>query len=90
MSTTPKQPFDASRLILNQVYRVIVPFTDYDGRVHSVGEEWRFIEKNFVPYDDGLSLFVEQNGQRVQIRMQWRDEAQGQIIDHFSEYVEQV
>ena len=90
MSTTPKQPFDASRLVPNQLYRVIVPFTDYDGRVHSVGEEWRFIEKNFVPYDDGLSLFVEQNGQRVQIRMQWRDEAQGQIIDHFSDYVEQV
>lgn len=89
MSSNPKK-FDASRLVPNQLYRVIAPFTDYDGKVHPIGEEWRFIEKNFVPYDDGLSLFVEQNGQRIQIRMQWIDEAQAPIIDNFSDYVEEV
>ena len=87
---TDKRKFDASRLTPNQLYRVITPFTDYDGKVHPIGEQWLFIEKNFVPYDDGLSLFVEQNGQRVQIRMQWVDEAQGLIIDNFSDYVEEV
>lgn len=85
-----QRKFDASRLTPNQLYRVIAPFTDYDGKVHPIGEEWRFLEKNFVPYDDGLSLFVEQNGQRVQIRMQWRDEAQGHVIDNFSEHVQEV
>ena len=89
MSSNPRK-FDASRLTPNQYYRVVRPFTDYDGKVHPIGEEWHFIEKNFVPYDDGLSLFVEQNGQRVQIRMQWVDEAQGPIIDNFSEYVEEI
>jgi hypothetical protein len=85
-----QRKFDASRLTPNQLYRVIAPFTDYDGKVHPVGEEWRFLEKNFAPHDDGLSLFVEQNGQRVQIRMQWLDDAQGHTIDNFSDYVEEI
>ena len=89
MAAKPSK-FDASGLIPGQFYRVIAPFTDYDGEFHPVGEEWRFLEKSFVPYHDGLSLFVEQNGRRVQIRMQWIDEAQGPIIDNFSEYVEAI
>lgn len=58
--------------------------------IHSVGESWRFLEKNFLPYDDGLSLFVEKDGQRTQFRFQWREESQAEIIDHFSDYVEEI
>lgn len=84
-----KRKFTAVELMPGQTYRVTKAFTDYDGINHQVGEEWHFVEKNFVPYDDGLSLFVERNGQTTQIRLQWRDEAQGQIIDEFSDYVEE-
>lgn len=86
---SPKRKFTAVDLMPGQTYHVTKAFTDYDGINHHVGEEWRFVEKNFVPYDDGLSLFVERNGQTTQIRLQWRDEAQGQIIDEFSDYVEE-
>ena len=86
---SPKRKFTAVDLIPGQTYRVTKAFTDYDGMNHQGGEEWRFVEKKFVPYDDGLSLFVDRNGQTTQIRLQWRDEAQGQIIDEFSDYVEE-
>ncbi|MBC7877145.1 MAG: DUF3601 domain-containing protein [Anaerolineales bacterium] len=85
-----KSKFTASDLIPNQAYHVITEFKDYDGIIHPVGESWRFVEKNFLPYEDGLSLFVEKDGQNVSFRLQWRPEAQGQIIDNFSNYVEEV
>jgi hypothetical protein len=71
-----------------QRYRVIRPFTDFDGTEHPVGEEWTFLGCAFVPYDDGLSWFVSLDGEREwHIRMQWRDESQGRIIDALSAYV---
>jgi hypothetical protein len=72
-------------------YRVRVEFVDFDGDVHPVGEEWAFLGSSFLPYEDGLSLFVSLDGSREwHIRMQWRPEAQGEIIDGLSRYVEAV
>lgn len=69
-------------------YRVVRAFTDFDGALHDVGESWIFLRSNFLPYDDGLSLFVSPDGKAEhQIRMQWRDDEQGPVIDHFSDYV---
>lgn len=82
--------FTASDLTPGQFYRVIKPFQDYDAITHPVGEQWRFGRKSFLPYEDGLSLFVEMNGRQIIFRMQWRPETQGLIIDHFSDYVEPV
>jgi hypothetical protein len=48
------------------------------------------VEKNFLPYEDGLTLNVELHGKIVSIRLQWRDEAQGLITDDFSDYVEEI
>jgi hypothetical protein len=73
-----------------QTYRVIKAFTDYDGTVHPAGESWRFVKKSFLPYEDGLSLFVERNEQGVLIRLQWRAESQGEVIDNFSDFVEEM
>jgi len=86
----PKRKFTAADLIPGQTYCVITTFKDYDGIIHPVGECWRFVGKNFLPYDDGLSLLVERNGQNVPFRLQWRAETQGQIIDDFSDFVEEM
>ena len=85
-----KRKFDASRLTPGQMYKVCKPFEDYDGIIHLAGEQWRFVEKNFLPYDDGLSLHVEQDGQKKLIRLQWREEAQAGLIETFSDYLEEI
>lgn len=85
-----KRKFTAVELIPGQNYRVIKTFKDFDGATYSIGETWKFLEKNFLPYEDGLSLFVERNGQQIQYRLQWREDAQGQIIDDFSDFVEET
>ncbi|MEO6003504.1 MAG: DUF3601 domain-containing protein [Opitutus sp.] len=82
--------FTATDLIPDRTYRVIAAFQDYDGRSHEVGETFRFLSKNFVPYDDGLSLYVDYAGRTHQIRLQWRPDAQGKVIDEFSQHVEIV
>jgi Domain of unknown function (DUF3601) len=86
----PKRKFTAADLVSGRTYRVIKTFTDYDGTVHPVDESWRFVKKSFLPYEDGLSLFVERNKQNVLFRLQWRAESQGQIIDNFSDFVTEV
>ena len=85
-----KRKFTATDLVPGQIYRVIKTFTDYDGTVHPVDESWRFVKKSFLPYEDGLSLFIERNKQNVSIRLQWRTESQAEIIDNFSDFVAEV
>lgn len=76
------------KLIPGQRYRVVKPFTDYDRQVHPVGETWVFERTNFLPYDDGLTLHVVQDGVQVVYRLQWREEEQAAVIEGFGEYVE--
>ncbi len=81
---------DQSHLFLKagQRYRVLRAFTDYDGDVHPPGEEWTFLGTSFLPYDDGLSLFVSLDGrQEWQIRMQMRPEAQGEVLDRLGSFI---
>lgn len=85
-----KKSFTAASLTPGQTYEVTAAFMDYDGFIHPVGERWRFLSKNFLPYEDGLTLIVEKEGQREWIRLQWRAEAQDKIIDEFSNYVSEV
>ena len=86
----PKRTFTASNLVSGRTYIIVQTFADYDGIIHSPGESWRFVEKNFLPYDDGLTLHVEKNGRTETLRLQWREETQGKIIDDFSEYVDEL
>jgi hypothetical protein len=67
-------------------YCVAKAFRDYDLEYHAEGEEWLFIGSNFVPYDDGLSLFASINGVERQVRLQWREEEQADIIDNLETY----
>ena len=71
-----------------QRYRVVAEFADFDGDVHRPGEEWTFLGSAFLPYEDGLSLFVSLDGDREwHIRMQWRAESQGDVLDDLGSYL---
>ncbi len=82
----PEEPF--AHLLPGRRYRIVQPFTDYDGREHAIGEAWEFVGSSFLPYDDGLSLFVRDGDAIRHIRMQWRAEEQGPVIDALSDYIQ--
>ena len=84
--TWPATPF--AHLWPEQSYVVVKAFRDFDGGTHEPGESWTFVGSSFLPYDDGLTLFAIIDGQHCQIRMQWRDEEQGQIIDNLKDYLQ--
>lgn len=72
-------------------YQVIRSFVDYDGAEHAVGERWIFAGSNFLPYDDGLSLFVtDDEGHLQHIRLQWRPESQGAMIDALEDHIAEI
>jgi len=72
-------------------YDVFQAFTDYDGRTHPVGENWRFVGHNFLPQDDGLSLFVSLDDEREwHIRLQWRPDQQGALIDNLEGHIRAI
>lgn len=83
-SLSPRHAF----LEAGRRYRVTKTFADFDGDTHPAGEEWTFLGSSFLPYDDGLSLFVTLDGVREwQIRMQWRAEAQAEVLDALPAYL---
>ena len=86
----PQRKFTASELIPGKIYRVTKAFEDYDGIIHSVGESWRFAGKDFLPQDDGLTLYIEKGEKTVPFRLQWRAVTQGQLINDFLDFVEEV
>jgi len=81
--------FTAVELVLGRTYRVVKAFRDYGNILHPVGETWRYDGKNFLPYEDGLTLYVVRDDHRELINLQWREETQGQVIDNFYSFVEE-
>ena len=77
-------------LVPGKQYIVVRSFTDYDGLIHEIGESWTYQGTNFLPYEDGLTLHVLHNNNPIVYRLQWRRDAQAEIIENFREYVEQV
>ncbi len=72
-------------------YRVIKRFVDYEGHSHEPGTSWIFLGSNFVPYEDGQCLFVSPGGdEEWQINLQWRPEAQAEILENWEHYVVSV
>jgi Domain of unknown function (DUF3601) len=86
--TASMVPKAFKHLAVGARYAVVREFADFDGGIHPAGETWWFRGHNFLPYDDGLSLFVSLDGQREwHIRLQWVPEQQGRIIDDLETYV---
>ena len=81
---------DAGVLVCGTTYRVVKPFQDFDEGFHAAGEMWRFLGSSFLPYDDGLSLFVADDRGEWQIRLCLRPEDQGVLWKRFADYVEAV
>lgn len=82
----PTTPF--KHLLPERDYLVVRSFADFDGGQHMEGERWTFIGYSFLPYDDGLSLFAIIGGARRHIRLQWREEEQGPIIDRLEDFLQ--
>jgi hypothetical protein len=82
-AANPEDPAAFMHLVPGKTYRVLTPFTDVDGLTHPEGETWLFKGYNFLPYDDGLTLIIEPGS----LRLQWRPEAQGEIINDLAAYV---
>ena len=85
-NTVPLRNF--KHLKIGGHYVVVRDFTDHDGMLHPAGETWRFLGHNFVPYYDGLSLFVSLDGiGEWQVRLQWDRDAEAAIIDDLEAYI---
>ncbi len=71
-------------------YKVTKEFTDFDGKIHEVGETWAFEKITYLPYHSGVSLFVIEDGKEVIYRFQ--DEAEGQqgFLTDLTNYIELV
>ena len=85
-ATLPSNDFE--HLVVGQGYRVARPFRDFDQDTHEAGEIWTFLGSNFLPHDDGLSLFVSLDGaSEWHIPLQWRPNEQGPVIDSLGAYI---
>ena len=72
-----------------QRYAVVRDLTDFDGHVHPVGETWTYLTQSFIPYHDGLSLFVSLDGTREwQIPLQLIREEQAGIASQLASYIQ--
>ncbi|WP_420139277.1 DUF3601 domain-containing protein [Sphingomonas sp.] len=86
--TGAAEPLAYGGLMPGHSYEVAKAFRDYDGDLHPQGERWRYLTYSFLPYDDGLSLFVAITpDQEWHIRLQDRPEEQGEIVRHLSDYI---
>ena len=68
-------------------YSIAMSFRDYDNNPYEEGNVIEFIGSNFVPYEDGLSLFCIYKDREKQIRLQVRPEAQQEIAHNLQQYL---
>ena len=74
-------------LMSGKKYAISKSFRDYDNYPYEEGNVIEFIGSNFVPYEDGLSLFCIYKDREKQIRLQVRPEAQEEIAHNLKEYL---
>lgn len=86
----PAPTFSAFELKAGSLYRVKVSFVDHDQCAHAIGESWRYESRDFIPYQAGLRLnCIAASGPRP-IFLQDYPDAQGEMVSHFSDYVDEV
>lgn len=67
-------------------YEVIQAFNDYRNISYSVGDKFIFIGSNFVPYESGLSLFLDKNGCEWHLMLCIRPEFQQEVAHNLDKY----
>ena len=77
-------------LVKGKVYKVNKEFIDYDGNIHIIGKIFVFDKTEFSPNNSGVSLFIIENSKPVMYRFVWEDEGQGELLDEFMNYVEEI
>lgn len=75
-------------LTRGKIYTVLREFHDFDKVLHPVGESWTFAGSSFLPYENGLSLFVQNNKGEWHIRMQLEKDEQKEVNDHLEKYIQ--
>jgi hypothetical protein len=89
MSETNRLPF--RHLRSGARYEVVREFVDHGRDLHPVGEQWRYRGYSFLPYHDGLSLFVSLDDVRDwQIRLQWIPEEQADIVARLEQHIREI
>jgi hypothetical protein len=84
-------PGEYKHLLAGRSYKVIMEFADYDRFVHKAGEAWTFLGYSYLPYDNGLSLFVSLDGiHEWHLPLQCGADEQGPIVDRLETYIELV
>jgi hypothetical protein len=82
-------PEPCRSLVPGRRYTVVRAFADFDGDQHPVGETWTYLTQSFIPYHDGLSLFVSLDGtQEWQIPFQVIREEQAGIVNQLESYIQ--
>lgn len=72
-------------------YMVVLEFVDHDRALHPVGEQWRYRGYSFLPYDDGLSLFISLDDVRDrQVRLQCVREEQADIVARLEQHMREI
>ncbi len=68
-------------------YRVIKPFTDFDGTHHRVGEQWLLLLTGFNKFDCEFLLYVS-----FDEKQQWSIPLSGSslVFERFPEYFERI
>lgn len=78
-------------LVTGNTYEVIRKFSDDDGSMHPEKEQWVFLGHSFVPYNDGLMLFIRlEKDDEWAIPLCWSKTEQAEIIDNLPLYVHHV
>jgi hypothetical protein len=71
-------------------YSIAKSFRDYDNNAYEQGFVIEFIGANFVPYEDGLSLFCIYKDREKQIRLQLSAQEQQEIAENLEQYLVSV
>ncbi len=84
------KPIDLFNLEKGKKYAVIKPFIDFDKIQHTVGEIWLYDRKEFLPYSDGLTIYVFVKGKIVSFRFQDDENQQKEILNNFQDYMKEI
>lgn len=87
-TTSDMAPSERLRMVRGQKYRVTRAFTDADGVLHPVGEEWTFTASKFSRFEDEYVISVQfELGGVVSFGLICQEDRQYGVIRNFSEYV---